>query len=52
MVWLLQQSQARFFSFSLRWPEPVYMRVGYVFDPRFLEWTSQPISIIFRILNK
>ena len=28
------------------------MRVGYVFDLRFLEWKIQPISMIFGILNK
>ena len=36
----------------LRWPEPTYMRVGYVFDLRFLEWKIQPISMIFGIPNK
>ena len=39
-------------SGSLRWPVPIYMRVGYVFDSRFLEWKIQPISTIFCILNK
>ena len=34
------------------WPETIYMCVGYVFDSRFLEWTVQPISMIFGILNK
>ena len=34
---------------SLRWPEPIYMRVGYVFDLRFSEWKIQPISMIFGI---
>ena len=37
---------------SLRWPEPIYMRVGYVFDLRFSECKIQPISMIFGILNK
>ena len=36
----------------LRWPVPIYMRVGYVFDSRFSEWKIQPISMIFGILNK
>ena len=36
----------------LRWPEPIYMRVGYVFDLRFSEWKIQPISMMFGILNK
>ena len=36
----------------LRWPEPIYMRVAYVFYSRFSEWTIQPISIIFGLLNK
>ena len=36
----------------LRRPEPIYMRVDYVFDLRFLEWKIQPISMIFGILNK
>ena len=36
----------------LRWPDPIYMRVGYVFNLRFSEWKIQPISMIFGILNK
>ena len=36
----------------LRWPVPIYTRVGYVFDLRFSEWKIQPISTIFCILNK
>ena len=36
----------------LRWPVPIYVRVGYVFNSRFLEWKIQPISMIFGILNK
>ena len=40
------------FNPGLRWPEPIYMRVGYVFDLRFSECKIQPISIIFGILNK
>ena len=34
------------------WPEPIYIRVGYVFDLRFLEWTIQPISMISGIPSK
>ena len=34
----------------LRWPEPIYTRVGYVFDLRFLERKIQPISMIFGTL--
>ena len=37
---------------NLRWPVPIYMRVGYVFDSRFWEWKIQPISTNFCILNK
>ena len=37
---------------DLRWPVPIYMRVGYVFDLRFSEWKMQPISTIFCILNE
>ena len=40
------------FCGRLRWPEPIYMRVGYVFDLRFSEWKIQPISMIFGICNK
>ena len=36
---------------ALRWPEPVYMCVGYVFDSRFSDRTIQPISMIFSVLN-
>ena len=36
----------------LRWPDPIYMRVGYVFNLRFSEWKIQPIAMIFGILNK
>ena len=39
-------------TWHLRWPVPIYMRVGYVFDSRFSEWKIQPISMIFGILNK
>ena len=35
-----------------RWPEPIYMRVGYVFESRFSTGTISPISMIFSILNK
>ena len=43
------------FSFGLiklRWPEPIYLRVGYVFQSRFSAAKIWPISIIFGILNK
>ena len=36
---------------ALTWPEPIYIRVGYVFDLRFSEWKIQPISMIFGILS-
>ena len=39
------------FSLLLRWPEPIYMRVGYVFESRFSEGVIQPISMIFGVLN-
>ena len=38
-------------ALSLRWPEPIYMRFGYVFDLRFLELKIQPISMISGIPN-
>ena len=38
-------------NISLRWPEPIYMHVGYVFDLHFSEWKIQPISMIFGILK-
>ena len=37
---------------SIRWPEPIYMRVGYVFDLRFSEGKIQLISMMFGIPNK
>ena len=40
------------FFLLLRWPEPIYMRVGYVFESRFSEGVIQPISMIFGVLNK
>ena len=36
----------------LRWPEPIYMRVGCVFESRFSEEMIQPISTIFGIRKK
>ena len=36
----------------LKWPEPIYMRVGYVFESRFSAEMILPISMIFGILNK
>ena len=30
----------------IRWFEPFNMDTGYVFDLRFLEWKTQPISMI------
>ena len=36
----------------LRWPEPIHMRVGYVFESRFSAEMILPISMIFGILNK
>ena len=36
----------------LRWPEPIYMRVGYVFESRFSAGMIKPISMIFGILYK
>ena len=36
----------------LRWPEPIYMRVGYVSESRFLAGMIYLISMIFGILNK
>ena len=38
-------------SYDLRWPEPIYIVVGYAFNLRFSEWKIQPISMIFGILN-
>ena len=37
---------------QLRWPEPIYMRVGYVLEWRFSAGMIYPISMIFGILNK
>ena len=34
-------------SHQLRWPEPIYMRVGYVLKPRFSAGKIWPISMIF-----
>ena len=39
------------FTFTLRWPEPIYLQVGYVFKSVFSAATIQPISISFGILN-
>ena len=50
-AWMIRWKVCRK-EWHLRWPEPIYMRVGYVFDLRFSEWKIQPISKIFGILNK
>ena len=39
------------FTFTLRWPEPIYFQVGYVFKSVFSAATIQPISISFGVLN-
>ena len=39
------------FTFTLRWPEPIYLQLGYVFKSVFSAATIQPISISFGILN-
>ena len=36
----------------LRYPEPIYLRVGYVFESSFSAEMIQPISMSFGILNK
>ena len=36
----------------MQWPNPIYMRVGYVFESRFSARTIWPISMIFGIGNK
>ena len=36
----------------LRWPDPIYLRVGYVFESGFSAGMIEPISMIFGILNK
>ena len=36
----------------LRWPAPIYMRLGYVFHSRFSAESIQPISMIFDILHE
>ena len=36
----------------LRWPEPIYLRAGYVFESRFSAEMIQPISTILGILNE
>ena len=33
----LLTAKINFSSYGLRWPVPIYMRVGYVFDSRFSE---------------
>ena len=40
------------FIVNLRWPEHIYMRVGYVFESRFSAGKIQPISMTFGILTK
>ena len=46
------QSQSSYLNDFVRWPEPIYMRVGYVFESRFSAEMILPISMIFGILNK
>ena len=36
----------------LRWPAPIYIRLGYVFHSRFSAESIQPISMIFDILHE
>ena len=36
----------------LRWPGPIYMPIGYVFQSGFSAGMIEPISMIFGILNK
>ena len=36
----------------LRWPEPIYLRVGYVFESGFSAGMTEPISMIFGMLSK
>ena len=36
----------------LRWPDTIYLHVGYIFKSRVLARKSRPISLIFGILNK
>ena len=36
---------------QLRWPEPIYMRFGYVLKSSFSAGKIWPISMIFGILN-
>ena len=45
----------KFFSRNwsyLRWPEPTYMRVAYVFESRFLAGTIYPFVMILASLIK
>ena len=37
---------------KLRWPEPIYMHVGYILEWHFSAGTIKPISMIFGIINK
>ena len=37
---------------KLRWPEPIYMHVGYVFESHFSAGTIKPISMIFGVVNE
>ena len=37
---------------AFRWPEPIFMRVGYGFESRFSVGKIEQISMIFGILNK
>ena len=45
-------SQSGRTSSWLRWPEPIYLLVGYVFESGFLAGMIWLISMIFGILNK
>ena len=37
---------------EVRWPEPIYTHVGYVFESGFSPGMISPISMIFSMLNK
>ena len=51
-IFLLFLSTRKRIGNRLRWPEPIYMRVGYVSESRFLAGMIYLISMIFGILNK
>ena len=49
----IEKCNSNLFEFpGLRWPEPIDMRVGYVFKSRFSAGKIWPISMIFVILSK